>query len=38
MVYAKGGSRTTRPVDTRKNERRSHVLSDDEILRLARWA
>jgi len=38
MVYAKGGSSTTRNIDTLKRERRSFVLGDDEILKLARWA
>ncbi len=38
MVYAKGGSAKTRNVDTSKKERNSFVLSDDEILRLSRWA
>jgi len=38
MVYAKGGSATTKNVDTTKRERRTYVLDDDEILQLARWA
>ena len=38
MVYARGGSKTTRNVDTRKKERRAFVLGDEEILQLARWA
>lgn len=38
MVYAKGGSQTTKNIDTRKDERRSFVLADEEILQLARWA
>ena len=38
MVYAKGTSRTTRTVETLKRERRAFVLSDAEILTLARWA
>ncbi|MDT8271749.1 MAG: phosphoenolpyruvate synthase [Desulfomonilia bacterium] len=37
LIYAKGGSQTTRNVDTRKSERHSFVLSDEEILTLARW-
>ncbi len=37
MVYAKGGSKTTKNVQTSKKERREFVLSDDEILKLARW-
>jgi pyruvate,water dikinase len=38
MVYAKGGSSATKNIDTPKAERRSFVLEDDEILKLARWA
>jgi len=38
MVYAKGGKQTTRNKETPKTKRRSFVLSDDEILQLARWA
>ncbi|MCF7838528.1 MAG: phosphoenolpyruvate synthase [Candidatus Marinimicrobia bacterium] len=38
MIYARGGSRTTRNVDTTKQERREFVLGDKEILQLARWA
>lgn len=38
MVYATGGKRTTRTLDTTTPERRSLVLSDPEILTLARWA
>ncbi|MFW5810174.1 MAG: phosphoenolpyruvate synthase [Thermodesulfobacteriota bacterium] len=38
MVYAKGGSETTKNIDTPKKERRSFVLEDDEILQLAEWA
>lgn len=38
MVYARGGSQTTRNVDTTTAERTAFVLSDDEILCLARWA
>jgi pyruvate,water dikinase len=38
MVYARGAGSTTRNVDTSARERRSFVLSDDEILQLARWA
>ncbi|MFO8082242.1 MAG: phosphoenolpyruvate synthase [Armatimonadota bacterium] len=37
MVYARGGSETTRNVDTTAAERGSFVLSDDEIVRLATW-
>jgi pyruvate,water dikinase len=38
MVYAVGGSETTRNVETSSKERRSFVLTDEEILQLARWA
>jgi len=38
MVYAVGGSATTRNVDTSREERRRLVLEDGEILQLARWA
>ena len=38
MIYAGGGSATTRNVDTSREERRGLVLEDDEILQLARWA
>ncbi len=38
MVYASGGNKTTKNIDTPKRERQRFVLSDDEILRLARWA
>ena len=37
-IYATGGSETTKDVQTTQAERRSFVLDDDEILRLARWA
>jgi pyruvate, water dikinase len=38
MIYAGGGSATTRNVDTPRDERRRLVLTDAEILQLARWA
>jgi pyruvate,water dikinase len=38
MVYATGGSRTTKNTDTPARQRARYVLSDAEILRLARWA
>jgi len=38
MVYARGGSRNTKNVDTSRRERGSFVLNDEEILQLARWA
>jgi pyruvate,water dikinase len=38
MVYAVGGTRTTKNLDTTREERSSFVLNDEEILTLARWA
>lgn len=38
LIYAEGGSRRTRLVDTRRAEREALVLGDEEILELARWA
>jgi pyruvate,water dikinase len=38
LVYARGGKQTTREVDTKRAEQRRYVLTDDEILALARWA
>ncbi|MDQ0800997.1 phosphoenolpyruvate synthase [Arthrobacter sp. SLBN-112] len=38
MVYSQGGDARTRTVDTSERERRSLVLSDPEIVLLARWA
>ncbi len=38
MVYSLGGSATTRNVVVPYEERKRHVLSDEEILTLARWA
>jgi len=38
MVYAREGDASARLVETSKKERRSFVLSDDEILTLGRWA
>ncbi len=38
MVYAATGERPTRNVPTSQAERSAFVLSDDEILALARWA
>jgi pyruvate,water dikinase len=37
MVYARGAKGTTRNVRTTRKEQRSYVLTDDEILSLARW-
>ncbi|HSN82830.1 MAG TPA: phosphoenolpyruvate synthase [Polyangiales bacterium] len=38
IIYASGGKDTTKTVDTPASERKRFVLSDDEILTLARWA
>ena len=38
MIYATGGTKTTKNIDTSKEERRSLVLTDEEILRLGQWA
>ena len=38
MIYATGGSETTKNVDTSTHERRAFVLADDEIVQLGRWA
>jgi len=38
MVYTQGGDRPTRNVPTSKAERAAFVLSDQDILTLARWA
>jgi len=38
MIYAEGGGQTTVNVDTSEAERRALVLSDAEVLQLARWA
>ncbi len=38
LIYASGGSATTVNVETSEKERRGFVLTDDEILKLARWA
>ncbi|MGB3225516.1 MAG: phosphoenolpyruvate synthase [Desulforhopalus sp.] len=38
MVYAQGGSKKTKNINTPKKKRNSFVLTDDEILTLARWA
>ena len=38
MVYSRGGHARTRIVETSEQERNSYVLSDAEILGLARWA
>ena len=38
MIYAADGEHPTRNVPTSKRERAAFVLSDEDILRLARWA
>jgi len=37
MVYADDGEATTKTVETSGQERTAYVLSDDEVLTLARW-
>ncbi len=38
MIYSRGDSGNTKNVETSKKEQRSFVLSDEEIVKLARWA
>jgi len=38
MVYAKGGTHSTRNVPTSKAERAAFVLTDEDVLTIARWA
>lgn len=38
MIYGRSGGRTVKNVPTTRQERESFVLSDREILQLARWA
>ena len=38
LVYARGGSKRTRMAATTRAERRGFVLSDEEIVELARWS
>jgi len=38
MVYARGGSKRTRVIETPLPRREAFVLGDDEILELGRWA
>ncbi|MFP4630425.1 MAG: phosphoenolpyruvate synthase [Desulfohalobiaceae bacterium] len=38
LVYATGGTKSTKNVLTPKEEKDTYVLSDQEILQLARWA
>ncbi len=37
MIYARGATATTRNIECTRAERSAFVLSDDEILQLARW-
>jgi len=37
IIYASRGNRTTKETSTSKTERRSFVLTDEEILKLAKW-
>src|SRR5919106_84448 len=38
LVYSRGGGRTTKNIQTPRDERHAFVLQDEEILQLARWA
>ncbi len=38
MIYSRGDSGNTKNVETSKKEQRSFVLTDEEIIKLARWA
>lgn len=38
MTYVTGGSHRTKNIETTRRERETFVLSDDEVLQLARWA
>jgi pyruvate,water dikinase len=38
MIYASGGSASTKNADTTQRERQSFVLNDEQILQLGRWA
>ncbi|MBW4649688.1 MAG: phosphoenolpyruvate synthase [Kastovskya adunca ATA6-11-RM4] len=38
LIYAQGGSKTTKNTDTSPEERAAFVLNDEEVLQLARWA
>jgi pyruvate,water dikinase len=38
LIYTNGGGATIKNVNTSREERRSYVLSEDEIVQLARWA
>lgn len=38
MIYSTGGSHRVKNIDTPRRERDQFVLTDDEVLQLARWA
>jgi len=38
IVYANGGRRTTKTIQTSKRERRTFALGNEEVLKLAKWA
>ncbi len=38
MIYSRGDSGNTKNVETSKKEQKSFVLTDEEIIKLARWA
>lgn len=38
IVYSRGGSKTTKEVNTSRKERRTFSLNDEEALQLAQWA
>jgi len=38
MIYASEGGKTTKTINTTGKERQAFVLSDEEILQIARWA
>jgi len=38
MIYAFGGNKSTKVIETTSKERRSYVLSNNEILTLSKWA
>ncbi|MGI4993519.1 phosphoenolpyruvate synthase [Halobacteriovorax sp. GFR7] len=38
MVYAKGGTKRIKNIPTKREQRKSFVLSDEEILKLAKWS
>ena len=38
IIYSKGGTKTTKSMDTSRKERRSFALTDEEVIRLSGWA